>query len=154
MGVGLLVVRIGNTCPTLQLNLTRTTVQVRAGCYKRRCCDKSNVCMRCFPRNVCRMIVNDMPPRLPSVYTADFEDLVYRMLDKDADKRPSITQLLELPSVQVRVRGHRGCRLPSFHSCVLIVWFVDFGLVHHSNKWNCTIARRPHCLPAWMNCHH
>ena len=61
-------------------------------------------CSDCAGALACRMIVSDMPPRLPRFFTADFEDLVFRMLDKDADRRPSIDELLDLPSVVVRVR--------------------------------------------------
>jgi serine/threonine protein kinase len=50
-----------------------------------------------------RMITTVLPPRLPRTYTADLEDVIFQMLDKDPGRRPSIDALLELPSVLLRV---------------------------------------------------
>jgi hypothetical protein len=50
-----------------------------------------------------RMITTVLPPRLPRTYTADLEDVIFQMLDKDPARRPPIDALLDLPAVVLRV---------------------------------------------------
>lgn len=51
-----------------------------------------------------RKIIAGDAERIPTRYSEDLQQVVGWMIQKDAEKRPSVDELIELPKIQLRLR--------------------------------------------------